>query len=70
MKESYNFTELKKEISNLPEKQQLKRLIKAKTEYKQNIIPSIVTFDLEVPFDQKCDLEIQKIKELMKIDGL
>ncbi len=70
MKEKYNFEELKVEVSNLSPKQQLKRLVEAKTEYLQNINPMISDCLIEVPFDKKCDLEIQKIKEILKIEAL
>ena len=64
-----DFDELKEDIVNLPKKEQLKILIEAKTEYLQNKNPFKFDIMIEVPFDKKCDLEIQKIKELMKIDA-
>lgn len=70
MEAKYNFKELKIEIVKLTYKQQLKRLVEARTEFKQTKNPMPVYFKTQVPFDQKCDLEIDKIRELMKIEAL
>jgi hypothetical protein len=68
MKKEYHFDELKNRIKDLPFKAQLKKLVEARTDYKQNVTGLRVNF--EVPFDEKCDLEIEKIRELMKIEAL
>lgn len=67
MNQKYDFEELKKTIKDSPFKDQLRKLVEARTTYLQNINPSRIEF-FEVPFDEKCNLEINKIKELMKID--
>ena len=71
MKENnFDFERLKHELKDLTFKEQLIRLIKERTEYLQNINPSQIDFITQVPFDKKCNLEIEKIKEIMKINAL
>lgn len=67
MNEKNDFEKLQMEIIDLSDKDKLKRIIEAKTNYLQNVNPSEFGFKTEIPFDEKCDLEISKIKEIMKI---
>ncbi len=67
MDKTYDFLELMNEIKGLDYFQQQKRLIIARTEYLQNVDP-IKREILGVPFDVKCNLELQKIEELEKLD--
>ncbi len=62
----FDFNKLKESIEDLDLKEQQKRLIKARTEYLQNVPPKDREL-FEVNFDEKCDLEILKIKELEKL---
>lgn len=66
MRKKYDFENLKVEIKELSSAKQLKRLFEAKTEYLQNENPNSINL-FEVSFDKKCELEIKKIKEIMKI---
>lgn len=66
MEDRYNFDEVKKHIETLQsDKEKITYLIDIKAEYNQN--RNIFHFSPEVPFGRKCDLEIERIKELANI---
>lgn len=67
MNRDYNFANFKNTIRELSYSKQLKSLIEARTEYIQNVNPGS-TNSLGNSFDKKCNLEIEKIKELMELD--
>lgn len=67
MSNKFDFKALKEEIKDLDSKEQQKKLIIARTDYLQNFKPK--DRDLfDVPFNELCDLEIQKIKEIIALD--
>jgi|GEM_PF-6042391 len=69
MSNEYDFDKLKNTIVSLEYKEQLKRWIIVRTKYLQNV-NSIGHDPFEISFDQKCYLEISKIKELIALDKI
>ncbi|WP_086476977.1 hypothetical protein [Arenibacter amylolyticus] len=62
----YDFEKLKAEIQHLPLREQQIKLIGAKANYLQTVMPSL-NDEIEISFAEKCSLEIEKIKELRKL---
>jgi len=63
-----DFEKFKKEIENLQFKEQLERLTRVRTHYEQTCNRNLENV-LELPFDEKCRLEINMIKELIELNN-
>ncbi len=67
----FNFKDVKQHIETLPDaKAKLTYLLEVKTEYEQTLSKFAFGWDLggEPSFAEKCELEIQKLKQLMALE--
>ena len=64
---NYDFEQVKKHLNTLPDtKAKINYLIEIKTEYLQN--KDEFEWDMGTTFDEKCQLEIDKIKHQLQLD--
>ncbi len=67
----FDWQETMKHLETLSDrKAQLNYLISRNAEYNQGKFSFLFNPPLELPFNKKCEIEIQKIEELLKIDSL
>lgn len=65
-REVYEFIEVKKRLEALPNtKSKIQHLIEVITEYKQN---DGISLDRDTPFEKKCQLEIDKLEDILELE--